>query len=170
LSASILDNEGFAKHVETLLQKYKVPPSAVIFEITEQVAVRFAAESDKQLTMLRELGCRFAIDDFGKGYSSFSYLKKLPVDYLKIDGSFVENLERDPMNQTMVRVIGEIARVAGIETVAECVQSAAALILLAKYKIDYAQGYYIGRPARKPEQTVVPVQLAAGRPRKALLA
>ncbi|HSG63752.1 MAG TPA: EAL domain-containing protein [Gammaproteobacteria bacterium] len=170
LSASILDNEGFAKYVEGLLQKYKVPPSAVIFEITEQVAVRFAAESDKQLTMLREIGCRFAIDDFGKGYSSFSYLKKLPVDYLKIDGSFVENLERDPMNQTMVRVIGEIARVAGIETVAECVQNAAALALLAKYKIDYAQGYYLGRPARQPEQTVVPVQLAVNRPRPALRA
>lgn len=164
LSASILDNEDFAKHVETLLTHHGVPPSAIVFEITEQVAVRFAAESDKQLSMLREIGCQFAIDDFGKGYSSFSYLKKLPVDYLKIDGSFVENLERDVMNQTMVRVIGEIARVAGLETVAECVQSSAALIMLSKFKIDYAQGFYIARPARTPEELVIPVQLAANRP------
>lgn len=164
LSASILENEGFAKHVETLLVHHGVPPSAIVFEITEQVAVRFAAESDKQLSMLREIGCRFAIDDFGKGYSSFSYLKKLPVDYLKIDGSFVENLERDIMNQTMVRVIGEIARVAGLETVAECVQSSAALIILSKFKIDYAQGFYVGRPMRVPDELVIPVQLAVNRP------
>jgi diguanylate cyclase (GGDEF)-like protein len=160
LSASIFENEHLAKHIQILLKRYSVPADAVIFEITEQAAVRFVAESDKQLALLRMLGCQFAIDDFGKGYSSFSYLKKLPVDYLKIDGSFVENLERDPMNQTMVRVIGEIARAAGLQTVAECVQSAAALALLAKFRIDYAQGFFIGRPARAPKEVTMPMSPA----------
>jgi len=158
LSASVFENQRFAKHVETLLNRHGVPADSIVFEITEQIAVRFVAESDKQLTLLRMLGCRFAIDDFGKGYSSFSYLKRLPVDYLKIDGSFLENLERDPMNQTMVRVIGEIARVVGLETVAECVQSAAALNLLAKFRIDYAQGFIVGRPARTPQDISIPLR------------
>ncbi len=78
--------------------------------------------------MLRDLGCRIAIDDFGTGYSSFSYLKRLPVDYLKIDGSFIKGLVRDRVDQSMVRMVGEVARAAGMETVAEYVHSAAALV------------------------------------------
>jgi EAL domain-containing protein (putative c-di-GMP-specific phosphodiesterase class I) len=101
------------------------------------------------------LGCQLAIDDFGSGYSSFSYLKRLPVDYLKIDGSFIKNLARDRVDQAMVRMVGEVARAAGIETVAEYVQSAATFELLAKYGIDYAQGYYIGKPAAQPEPASV---------------
>jgi diguanylate cyclase (GGDEF)-like protein len=150
LSASAFENRRLGKDVESLLAGYDVPPDAVILEITEQTAVRFAMGSDKQISMIRDLGCRFAIDDFGKGYSSFSYLRELPVDFLKIDGSFVENLEKDRMNQTLVRVIGEVARVAGMETVAESVQSAKTLELLTRLGIDYAQGFFLGRPSREP--------------------
>jgi EAL domain-containing protein (putative c-di-GMP-specific phosphodiesterase class I) len=111
------------------------------------------------------LGCRFAIDDFGKGYSSFSYLKQLPVDYLKIDGSFVTNLENEPMNQTLVRAIGDIARAAGLQTIAECVESAATLALLAKLGIDYGQGFHIARPARTPDETGVSIEVPPRAPR-----
>jgi EAL domain-containing protein (putative c-di-GMP-specific phosphodiesterase class I) len=93
-------------------------------------------------------------------------LKRLPVDFLKIDGSFIRGLARDRVDQAMVRMVGEVARAAGIKTVAEYVQSAATLELLAKYGIDYAQGYFIGKPAAAPEaSTVVPVKARAGRSR-----
>ena len=110
------------------------------FEITEQMAVRFAVKTDRQIALLRDLGCRIAVDDFGTGYSSFSYLKRLPADYLKIDGSFIKELTRSKVDQSLVRMIGEVARAAGLETVAEYVESAAVLRLLAKYGIDYASG------------------------------
>src|SRR5262249_22705159 len=90
----------------------------------------------------------------GTGYSSFSYLKRLPVDYLKIDGSFIRELTRSRVDQTMVRMIGEVAKAAGLETVAEYVETAAALQLLARYGIDYAQGQYIGAAAPQPLETV----------------
>ncbi len=150
LSASVFDDEAFGDHVEALLREHGIPPQAVIFEITEQVAIRFAAKVDAQLTQLRELGCRFAIDDFGKGYSAFNYLKDLDVQYLKIDGAFIKHVDRDPVDQTMVRAMGEIARAAGIETVAECVESRAVLDLLVHMGIDYAQGFYLARPTKTP--------------------
>jgi EAL domain-containing protein (putative c-di-GMP-specific phosphodiesterase class I) len=121
-----------------------------VLEITEQLAVRFAANTDKQIALLRALGCRLAVDDFGTGYSSFSYLKRLPVDYLKIDGSFIRGLTRDRVDQAMVRMVGEVARAAGMQTVAEYVNSAATLTLLAKYGIDYAQGFYVGKAMPRP--------------------
>ena len=167
LSAAVLEDERFADHVTALLRDHSVPPQAVVFEITEQIAVRFAAQVDRQLVRLRELGCGFAVDEFGKGYSSFGYLKHLPVDYLKMDGSFIETLDRDPIDQIMVRMIGELGRAAGIKTVAERVKNAATLELLAKFGIDYAQGYYLGRPAKAPEDRQFPVAGAVQRPRVA---
>jgi diguanylate cyclase (GGDEF)-like protein len=151
LSASVFEDQRIGRDIEALLARHGVAPESVILEITEQTAVRFAVGSNTQIAMLRELGCRIAIDDFGKGYSSFSYLRELPVDYLKIDGSFVENLERDEMNQTFVRVMGELARAAGMQTIAECVTSAKTLELLTELGIDYAQGFFIGRPKRTPQ-------------------
>jgi len=133
-----------------VLKDHGIEGNRLILEITEQLAVRFAASTDRQLAMLRDLGCQVAIDDFGSGYSSFSYLKRLPVDFLKIDGAFIKNLARDKVDQAMVRMVGEVARAAGIETVAEYVNSAATFELLAKYGIDYAQGYYIGKPMAQP--------------------
>ena len=126
--------------------------------------MRFAASTDKQIAMLRDMGCQLAIDDFGSGYSSFSYLKRLPVDFLKIDGSFIKGLARDRVDQAMVRMVGEVARAAGMKTVAEYVHSAATLEMLVKYGIDYAQGYFIGKPMAHPETaTVVPLAKHASR-------
>jgi diguanylate cyclase (GGDEF)-like protein len=155
VSGFAFEDDGLGAYVKQLLQEYGVPGERLVIEITEQLAVRFAASTDKQIALLRELGCRLAIDDFGTGYSSFSYLKRLPVDYLKIDGSFIRGLPRDRVDQAMVRMVGEVAREAGMQTVAEYVHSAAALALLAKYGIDYAQGFYVGRAKPQPEPVEV---------------
>jgi diguanylate cyclase (GGDEF)-like protein len=162
LSSFAFENEGLAGYVRSLLKDHGVSGERFTFEITEQLAVRFAVKTDRQLAGLRDLGCRIAIDDFGTGYSSFSYLKRLPVDFLKIDGSFIKGLPRDKVDQSMVRMVGEVARAAGMQTVAEYVHSAAALALLAKYGIDYAQGFFIGRAAPKPQQVEIAAPRAAG--------
>jgi EAL domain-containing protein (putative c-di-GMP-specific phosphodiesterase class I) len=150
LSGYAFEDEGLAGYLRTLLKEHDVAGDRIVLEITEQLAVRFAASTNKQIALLLDLGCELAIDDFGSGYSSFSYLKRLPADYLKIDGAFIRNLARDRVDQAMVRMVGEVARAAGIQTVAEYVHSAATLELLAKYGIDYAQGYYIGKPTAQP--------------------
>jgi diguanylate cyclase (GGDEF)-like protein len=158
LSTLAFENESFASIVRGLLKEYRVSGDQICFEITEQMAVRFAVRTDKQISMLRDLGCRIAVDDFGTGYSSFSYLKRLPVDYLKIDGSFVKELPRSRVDRSFVRMIGEVAKAAGLETIAEYVESAAVLRLLAKYGIDYAQGFYVGRAVPQPVETILEVQ------------
>ncbi len=155
LSGFAFDNDGLANRVRALLKEYDVSGERLVFEITEQLAVRFAARTDRQLALLRDMGCQIAIDDFGTGYSSFSYLKRLPVDYLKIDGSFVESLPKDRVDQSMVRMVGEVARAAGMETVAEYVQDAATLQLLQRYGIDYAQGAFIGAAAEAPRPVTI---------------
>jgi diguanylate cyclase (GGDEF)-like protein len=155
LSGFAFEDENLGAYLGGLLKEHGVGGDRLVLEITEQLAVRFAARTDKQMAMLRELGCALAIDDFGSGYSSFSYLKRLPVDYLKIDGAFIRSLPRDRVDQATVRMIGEVARAAGIKTVAEYVTSAATFELLAKYGIDYAQGYYIGKPAAAPEPSSI---------------
>jgi diguanylate cyclase (GGDEF)-like protein len=150
LSGFAFEDDSLGDYVKSLLSEHGVSGERLVIEVTEQLAVRFAANTDKQIALLRELGCRLAIDDFGTGYSSFSYLKRLPVDYLKIDGSFIRGLTRDRVDQAMVRMVGEVARAAGMQTVAEYVNSAATLSLLAKYGIDYAQGFYVGKAMPHP--------------------
>jgi diguanylate cyclase (GGDEF)-like protein len=150
LSGFAFEDEGLAAYLRDVLKDHGVTGDRLVLEITEQLAVRFAASTDKQITLLRDLGCQLAIDDFGSGYSSFGYLKRLPVNFLKIDGAFIKSLSRDRVDQAMVRMVGEVARAAGIQTVAEYVNSAATFELLAKYGIDYAQGYYIGKPMAQP--------------------
>jgi diguanylate cyclase (GGDEF)-like protein len=155
LSGFAFEDDGLAAYLRSMLKEHDVAGDRLVLEITEQLAVRFAASTDKQIAMLRDMGCELAIDDFGSGYSSFSYLKRLPVDYLKIDGSFIKGLARDRVDQAMVRMVGEVARAADIETVAEYVNSAATVEILAKYGIDYAQGYFIGKPMAHPVESNV---------------
>jgi diguanylate cyclase (GGDEF)-like protein len=163
LSANAFEAENLVVWVRSQLNRHGVPADCITFEITESLAVRHQPHVEKQIAGLRELGCLLALDDFGTGYSSFSYLQKLPVDFIKIDGTFIRNIVENPVDQKMVRLIGEIGREAGIETVAEYVQSSAAFTLLGKLGIDYAQGYYIGRPTATPIRKHMPVPLGARR-------
>jgi diguanylate cyclase (GGDEF)-like protein len=166
LSSNAFEAENLAAFVGAQLKKHGVPPNCVIFEITESLAVRHLSHVEQQIAALRELGCEVALDDFGTGYSSFSYIQQLSVDYIKIDGSFIKDLVNKRVDQKMVRLIGEIGREAGMKTIAEYVQSGECLSLLAKLGIDYAQGYYIGRPTRTPATKSMPIPIAAKRHRK----
>jgi len=129
-----------------------VTPESLILEITETAAIADTHLARQFVEELGSLGCRFAIDDFGAGFSSFSYLKHLPVDYLKIDGSFIQNLAKDPVDQHLVKTMVDLARGLGIRTIAEFVGDEQTLALLQDYGVDFAQGYYIGRPAPLEEQ------------------
>lgn len=125
-----------------------VKASRIVFEITETAAIANFSETRKMITEIRALGFQFALDDFGAGFNSFSYLKELPVDYLKIDGSFIINLLHDRVDQTLVKSMIEVARTLGKYTVAEFVENQETLELLQEYGVDYAQGYYIGKPEK----------------------
>lgn len=166
LSANAFEAENLVAWVKSQLNRHGVPPQSITFEITESLAARHLAHVEKQIAGLRDLGCRLALDDFGTGYSSFSYLQRLPVDFIKIDGTFIRDIVNNPVDQKMVRLIGEIGREAGMRTVAEYVQSSAAFSLLGKLGIDYAQGFYIGRPSATPIRKDMPVPLATRRGRK----
>ena len=118
---------------------------------------------DRQINSLRALGCQFALDDFGTGYSSFSYLQKLHFDYIKIDGAFVQDLPNNPVDQKMIKLIAEIGREAGMKTVAEYVQSAESFSILGELGVDLAQGYFVGRPAKRPLRKTTPISLSSRR-------
>ena len=160
LSANAFEAENLTAFVDSQLKKYDVPAKSVIFEITESLAVRHLSHVEQQIAVLRELGCEVALDDFGTGYSSFSYIQQLSVDYIKIDGSFIKDLVNKRVDQKMVQLIGEIGREAGMKTIAEYVQSSESLALLGKLGIDYAQGYFIGRPSKVPAIKSMPIPIA----------
>jgi EAL domain-containing protein (putative c-di-GMP-specific phosphodiesterase class I) len=119
---------------------------AICFEITETAAVTNLADAIHFMRELKTRGCKFALDDFGTGLSSFMYLRTLPVDYLKIDGQFIAQIAADPVDRSMVEAIGKVGRALGIETIAECVETAVVLEELKRLGVDFAQGYFIARP------------------------
>jgi diguanylate cyclase (GGDEF)-like protein len=160
LSAHAFEMDDLTGFIRTQLENYKVPAEAVIFEITESLAVRHLNYVEQQTASLRRLGCELALDDFGTGYSSFSYLQRLAVDYIKIDGCFVRDLVDNPVDQKMIRLIGEIGKEAGMKTIAEYVQGGATLALLADLGIDQAQGYFIGRPTAVPTTKSMPIPIS----------
>ena len=163
LSANAFENDDLPGYVKETFEEHGVPPSDIIIEITESLAVRRPAHVDQQITALRELGCHFALDDFGTGYSSFSYLQKLHFDYIKIDGAFVRDLLENPVDQKMIKLIAEIGREAGMKTVAEYVQNAESFSLLGELGVDLAQGFFIGRPAKRPRRKSTPISLTSRR-------
>jgi diguanylate cyclase (GGDEF)-like protein/PAS domain S-box-containing protein len=127
----------------------------ICFEVTETAAIANLEEAVRFILALKRLGVRFALDDFGSGLSSFGYLKTLPVDFLKIDGMFVENLVSDPVSRAMVRSINDVAKAMGMQTVAEYVDNANTLEELRRIGVDYAQGYWIGKPRPIDELSTV---------------
>jgi diguanylate cyclase (GGDEF)-like protein len=163
LSANAFESDNLTTYIQETLAEYGVRPDNIIIEITESLAIRRPTHVDQQITALRELGCEFALDDFGTGYSSFSYLQKLHFDYIKIDGAFVQDLPDNPVDQKMIKMIAEIGREAGMKTVAEYVRNAESFSLLGELGVDLAQGYFIGRPARRPTGKTTPISLTSRR-------
>jgi diguanylate cyclase (GGDEF)-like protein/PAS domain S-box-containing protein len=150
LSGPTVDDEEFADFVLDKLREHAVPPHKVCFEITETAAVGNMARVMRFITRLRDVGCRFALDDFGAGMSSFGYLKNLPVDMIKIDGSFIRELENDPMSFSIVRAVTQIGHQIGLKVIAEWVGSDATCELLRLLGVNYAQGYYLHEPEPTP--------------------
>ena len=146
LSASSLENAHILDIIKSALAKWNIPPDALLFEVTETVAMNNLNTASLMLKELQSMGCQTALDDFGVGYSSFTYLKELPVDFVKIDGSFVKDIDTNTLNKAMVRAINDIAHELGKKTIAEFVESENILAILSELNVDYAQGFHLGRP------------------------
>jgi diguanylate cyclase (GGDEF)-like protein/PAS domain S-box-containing protein len=146
LSAQSLGANGIGRYVMDKLVEFNVDPTQVTFEITETKAVTNLDAARELISQLRGLGCRFALDDFGCGFSSFTHLKHLDVDFLKIDGSFIQGLLEDPVDRAVIAAINDIAHSVGKRTVAEYVDRPEVLSALLACGVDFVQGYYVGRP------------------------
>ena len=146
LSGHSVTDSYFLAFIREQIASYGIPPDRLCFEITETALVTNFSKASAFIKELRELGCRFALDDFGSGMSSFGYLKHLPVDFLKIDGEFVRDIHEDEIDLAMVKSINEIGQLLGKQTIAEFVENEEILELLRHIGVDFAQGYHLGRP------------------------
>lgn len=150
LSGMSLGEEATLDFIRERIRQYRIDPLCLCFEITETAAIANLVKASRFISTLKSLGCRFALDDFGSGLSSFAYLKNLPIDYLKIDGSFVKDMVDDPIDRAMVSAIHQIGQAMGIRTIAEFVENGAILEQLRAIGLDYAQGYAIAWPEPLP--------------------
>ena len=148
LSGQSFSDEKFLPFVIDQFQVSGLDASKICFEITETAAIASYSQANRFINALKELGCKFALDDFGTGLSSFGYLKHFPVDFLKIDGSFVKEILHDPIDREMVRSINEIGHLTGKKTIAEFAENEEIITMLRGMGIDYAQGYGVSEPKR----------------------
>jgi diguanylate cyclase (GGDEF)-like protein/PAS domain S-box-containing protein len=148
LSGQSLGDEKFLPFVVDQFQMSGIDATKICFEITETAAIASYSQANRFINALKELGCKFALDDFGTGLSSFGYLKHFPVDFLKIDGSFVKEILHDPIDREMVRSINEIGHLTGKQTIAEFAENEEIITMLRGMGIDYAQGYGVSEPKR----------------------
>lgn len=146
LSGHSIGNEEVLALIKQVFHESGVPAAKICFEITETAAIARMSSAVHFIHELREMGFKFSLDDFGSGLSSFGYLKNLPVDYLKIDGLFVKQIDKDPVDRAMVHCINEVAKIMGKQTIAEYVENERILECLRDIGVDYAQGYHIARP------------------------
>lgn len=146
LSGLVIDTSVLLPLLESTIAEYEVDANAIIFEITETVAVSNLQQAKEMMHSIKALGCRFSLDDFGVGFSSFNYMRELPVDIIKIDGIFIKNLDKNADDQLFVKALVDVAKGLNRKTTAEFVENAEILQLLRGYGVDFAQGYYIGRP------------------------
>ncbi|VAW93020.1 diguanylate cyclase/phosphodiesterase (GGDEF & EAL domains) with PAS/PAC sensor(s) [hydrothermal vent metagenome] len=145
-SAQSLSDDKFLDFLTSEINKSSIDPSKLCFEITETSAITNLSLAMDFFASLKKIGCKFALDDFGSGLSSFAYLKNMPVDYLKIDGSFIRDIVDDPIDLAFVESINQIGRVMGIKTIAEYVENEQIYNLIKKIGIDYGQGYHLSHP------------------------
>jgi diguanylate cyclase (GGDEF)-like protein/PAS domain S-box-containing protein len=148
LSGQSLGDEKFLPFVIEQFQISGLDATKICFEITETSAIASYSQANRFINALKELGCKFALDDFGTGLSSFGYLKHFPVDFLKIDGSFVKEILHDPIDREMVRSINEIGHLTGKQTIAEFAENQEIITMLRGIGVDYAQGYGVSEPKR----------------------
>lgn len=146
LSGLTLGDKEFPGYLREQFQRYKIPTEKICFEITETIAVTNLSSTLKFIEEFQSIGCSFSLDDFGSGFSSYGYLKNLPVDYLKIDGAFVKDMESSEIDCAMVESINRIGHVMGKKTIAEFVENDQISVMLQKIGVDYAQGYGISKP------------------------
>jgi diguanylate cyclase (GGDEF)-like protein/PAS domain S-box-containing protein len=148
LSGQSLGDDKFLPYVIDQFHRSGLDASKICFEITETAAIASFSQANRFIQALKELGCKFALDDFGTGLSSFGYLKHFPVDFLKIDGSFVKEILHDPIDREMVRSINEIGHLTGKQTIAEFAENVEIINMLRSLGVDYAQGYGVSQPQR----------------------
>ncbi len=147
LSSYAFDDPTLLPLVKKLLRKSAINPANLIFEITESAAIKNLDLAVKLIHSLKELGCQFSLDDFGSGFNSFTYLKHLPVDHIKIDGSFVRDIATNSVDLAMVTSMNQIAHALNKKTIAECVENIETYETLKEIGIDYVQGFYLGKPS-----------------------
>lgn len=164
LSGRAFEDAELLPLIRALLKETNLDPEQLTFEITETAAIANLTAATKFIRALKDIGCQFALDDFGSGFCSFTYLKHLPVDKLKIDGSFVQNLATTPVDQAMVQSMNQVAHALGKVTIAEYVESAQSLELLREYGVDFAQGNFLGTPQDAIPLPGRPALSVVGRP------
>jgi EAL domain-containing protein (putative c-di-GMP-specific phosphodiesterase class I) len=150
LSATALADPALDDEIARLLHVAQIDPQRLTLEITETVAIDNMHTAIARIQGLRNLGCRFALDDFGSGFASYAYLKQLPVEAVKIDGSFIRDLDKNVEDRIFVKAVTEMAHATDKQVIAEFVESEAILKVLQELGVDYAQGYFIGRPVPEP--------------------
>jgi EAL domain-containing protein (putative c-di-GMP-specific phosphodiesterase class I) len=156
LSGQTLGDPQFLEFVVDVLDRTGVSPNQLCFEVTENSVITNIEHAQRFIGVLHGMGCQFALDDFGRGLSSFGNLKNLSLDYLKIDGTFIRNLAVDSVNQAMVAAMIKLARTLNFQVIAEQVEDAGALDAAKKMGVDFLQGFYLGRP--QPLARVVPAR------------
>jgi diguanylate cyclase (GGDEF)-like protein/PAS domain S-box-containing protein len=161
LSGKAFEDTTLLPMIRDELDNTGLDPSFVTFEITETAAIANLAAAEEFITALKDIGCQFALDDFGSGFSSFAYLKHLPVDKLKIDGTFVKGMAHSAVDQAMVESMNQVAHALGKITIAECVENEETMQILREMGVDRAQGFHIGRPDALPVSITRPPALTA---------
>lgn len=146
ISGSSLGDGELLSYIETRIKESNIDPARIGFEITETAAIRDLNQAENWISRIKSLGCKFALDDFGVGFSSFTHLQRIPVDYLKIDGTFIRNLDVDPTQKALVQAMNDVAHAIGKETIAEYVENEKIWSILHELKVDYGQGYFLGKP------------------------
>ncbi|MCK5237034.1 MAG: EAL domain-containing protein, partial [Deltaproteobacteria bacterium] len=149
LSGKLLNDHGTLDYLRAKIEETGANPKNLVFEITETAAVSDLKVAATFVSELKTLGCKFSLDDFGVGFTSFVYLRELDVDYIKIDGSFIRVIEESENDRLFVKAITDVAKGLGVKTIAEFVGSQEAIDILKDIGVDYVQGYYIGKPAEK---------------------